>query len=173
MSLHLQKKGFDVTGVDYSQKSIDICKRIAKKYKLDDTTFLYRDATDTGLESSSFDVAYCTDIVEHLYPDIYIKLFEESRRLLKVGGKLIIYTPNPSHYLEILKNHNIILKKDITHVDYKKMKRLKKSLQNTGIIIKKSYYIESHLPIINIIEKYSMKIIPFLRRRNAILAIKQ
>jgi hypothetical protein len=104
---------------------------------------------------------------------VYINLVKEVHRILKVRGKFIVYTPNPSHILEILKNHNIILKKDITHVDYKTMKRLMDSLSNEGFTIKKSYYIESHIPFMKVIERILMNFIPLFRRRNAVLAIKK
>lgn len=173
ISFTLQKKGFDVIGIDYFKKSIDMCKNCAKKLGLDENKFLCRDATDTKLSANSIDVVYCADLVEHLYPEIYLALLKEINRILKNGGKFIVYTPNPSHILEILKNHNIVLKKDITHVDYKNMHRLRKSISSNGFVISKSYYIESHLPFVCICEKLFMNFIPLFRRRNAILAIKQ
>lgn len=172
ISLKLQKEGFNVIGIDYSKTSIDICKRSARKQGLDENRFFCRDAANTLLSSNAFDVVYCSDLVEHLYPDVYISFVKEVYRILKKGGKFIIYTPNSSHILEILKNNNVILKKDITHVDYKTMARLKQSLSNEGFTINKSYYIESHIPFMNIIEKMLMTFIPFFRRRNIVLGIK-
>lgn len=173
ISLELQRRGFNVTGLDYSKKSIEICKKTAKILNLDETKFVCQDATDTKSRSNSFDVIYCADLVEHLYPEIYLDLIRETHRILKKGGKFIIYTPNPSHSFEVLKRHNIILKKDISHVDYKTMDRLKNDLAGNGFLIKKADYMESHIPILNIIERVFIKIIPLLRRRNAVLAIKQ
>lgn len=173
ISLALQKIGLDVIGLDYSKKSIEICKKTAMKFGLAPTKFVCRDAVNTKLKPESFDVAYCCDFVEHLYPKIYEYLLGELYRILKKGGKLIIYTPNPSHFLEILRRHNIILKSEVSHVDYKTMARLKNSLITNGFIIKKAFFIESHLPILNLIEKMLLGFIPIFRRRNAVLAIKK
>jgi len=172
ISLVLQKEKFNITGLDYSTTAIDICKKSAKKLNLDDSKFICKNATDTGLESESFDVIYCADLVEHLYPKIYNDLTKEAHRILKRGGKFVIYTPNPQHIFEILRRYDIILKKAISHVDYKTMDRLIKSLNENDFSIKKSFYIESHIPFFNNIEKILIPIIPILRRRTAILAIK-
>lgn len=172
ISLALQKRGFDVIGLDYSKKSIEICKNTAKKLSLDSEKFIFANATDTKLRTESFDVAYCCDFVEHLYPKVYEDFLKEIYRILKKNGKFIIYTPNPSHFLEILRKHNIILKGEISHVDYKTMERLKSSLLAHGFSIKMAFYIESHLPLLNYIEKMFLGFVPFFRRRNAVLAIK-
>ena len=172
ISLALQSENFDVTGLDYSLKSVEICKKTALKMGFDPNKFICADATNTGLKKNSFDVAYCCDLVEHLYPEIHNKLISEARRILKKGGKFVIYTPNPTHIFELLKQNNIILKKDVAHVDYKTMARLIESLKNNGFIIKKSFYIESHVPLLRNFEKVFLSYIPILRRRIAVLAEK-
>jgi len=172
ISIELLKRGLNVIGLDYSEKAIEICKKTAKKLGLDDAGFICENATKTKFENMSFDVIYCADLVEHLYPDDFFALLGEAKRILKMGGKLIIYTPNPFHIFELLKRYNIILKKDTSHVDYKTMDELKKSLSGNGFLVKKAYYIESHVPIINEIERMFINIIPIFRRRNAVLAIK-
>ena len=171
-SLSLQKKGFDVIGLDYSFKAIKICMESALKLGLDPSRFVCQDATKTQFKAAIFDVAYCVDFVEHIYPTVYNDLLSEVHRILKKDGKFIIYTPNPSHFIEFLKRHDIILKKVPTHVDYKTMDRLKTTLTEHGFIIKKAIYMETHYPVLEIIEKRLLHLIPFFRRRNGVLAIK-
>lgn len=172
ISIALQKEKLDITGLDYSQRAINLCKETARKLNLDSTKFICQDATDTGLKSESVDVVFCGDLVEHLYPEIYEELLKEVHRILRKGGKFIIYTPNPQHIFEVFRRHNIILKKAVSHVDYKTMDRLITSLNKNNFSIKKSFYIESHIPVFNKIEKIFMFALPILRRRNAVLAIK-
>ena len=172
ISLTLQKKGFEVIGLDYSRVAIEICKESARSLDLDETRFICLDVTETQFEDNSIDVIYCADLVEHLYPGIYLGLIKEAHRILKENGKLIIYTPNPSHILEFLKRYNIVLKKDVSHVDFKTMKVMKKTLSENGFEIVRACFIESHLPVLNKIEKTLMNLIPIFRRRNAILAVK-
>jgi len=58
------------------------------------------------------------------------------------------------------------------HVDYKSMDRLLNSLYKRNFLIKKSEYGESHIPILNIIEKLCLRFLPIMRRRIEILAEK-
>ena len=163
-----------VVGVDFSEKSIEICQRLVEtKHSFDNVQFISTDARKTGLEPESFDVVICADLVEHLYPEAFEELLIEIKRILEKGGKVVIWTPNKGHFLEFLKNRNIILRKDLSHVDYKSMDRLTSSLKKQGFIIKKAYYKESHLPVLSSIERLFMKFLPFLRRRIAILAEKK
>jgi hypothetical protein len=53
------------------------------------------------------------------------------------------------------------------------MKWLEEKLLAAGFAIEKKYYAESHVPVLNIVEKTFLPIFPFLRRRIAILAIKK
>lgn len=173
LSLALQKRRFDVTGLDYSRKSIEVCKNTARLFNLDESKFICRDATDTKFDPNAFDVVFAADLVEHLFPEVYLNLVKEVYNILKNGGKFIIYTPNPQHFFEILKKNNLLLKRDITHVDYKTMNLLKGSLNANGFFIKKAYYMESHVPFLSQIEKLFIDFIPIFRRRIAVLAIKK
>ncbi|MFC1687104.1 methyltransferase domain-containing protein [Patescibacteria group bacterium] len=172
ISLTLQKEGHNVTGLDYSTKSIDMCRKSARTLGLDDKKFVCRDAVHTEFDNASFDVVYCADLVEHLYPDVYLDMLKEVQRILKPDGKFVIYTPNPSHIIEFMRSHNIILKQYHSHVDLKSMEQLKQSLQNNHFTVKKAFYMESHLPVISLIEKLLQSFIPLFRRRNAVLAVK-
>lgn len=161
-----------IIGVDFNKKGIDLCNRILKKWKFQNIKFLCADAQNTGLKSNSYDVIICADLFEHLYRDTFDNVLDECSRLLKIGGKLIVWTPHRGHILEILKNNNIILTKEEGHVDYKSMDYLINSLLNRKFLIKKSYYAESHVPVFCIIERLFSKLLPIMRRRIAILAEK-
>lgn len=161
-----------IVGVDYSQKSIDLCNKHLAKSNHNNIKFVCADAQDTGLERESFDVIICADLFEHLYPNVFENVLDECRRLLKKNGKLVIWTPHRGHILEILRNNNIILKKFVSHVDYKSMDRILDSLNKRDFTIEKSYYIESHIPVLRGVEKQLLHILPILRRRIGILAEK-
>lgn len=162
----------EITGIDYSAKSIELCEKILKRYGYKNVKFFCRDAKKTGLKEKNYDLIICADLVEHLYREDFEKVLDECQRLLKIGGKLLIWTPHRGHIFEIMKNRNIILKKDITHVDYKSMEYIVESLKKRNFKIVKSHYLQSHFPYLRIIEKYTLRILPFMRRRIAILAEK-
>jgi hypothetical protein len=92
--------------------------------------------------------------------------------LLKKGGKLVIWTPYQGHILEILRKYNIILKRDVTHVNFKPMEFILDELNKRHFTIKKSYYVESHIPLFRNLEKLLLRFLPIMRRRIAILAEK-
>jgi len=161
-----------IVGLDSSYRAIAVCEKLAKIRSCSNAHFVHADAEKTGLGSEMFDVIVCADLVEHLYPSVFRRTLEECNRLLKQGGKLVIWTPNRGHVFEILKNNGILLKKDMSHVDYKSMNGLLAELREGGFSIKKAYYVESHIPILATIERALMNQLPFLRRRIAILAEK-
>jgi 2-polyprenyl-3-methyl-5-hydroxy-6-metoxy-1,4-benzoquinol methylase len=162
----------DVTGVDFSRKAIAICNRLLEERGLDNVQFVCASAQDTGLPPGAYDAIICADLVEHLYPADTQALYDECWRLLKPGGKLIIWTPHRGHIFEILKAHNIILKRPVSHVDYKSMRRLVNGLRAKGFAIERNYYAESHVAVMRSIERALMAVVPPLRRRIAVLASK-
>jgi len=162
-----------ITGVDYSKKAIDLCNKFLETSQCSNIKFVCADATNTGLISESYDVIICADLLEHLYPEVSEKVLDECRRLLKKRGKLAIWTPHRGHILEIMKNNNIILKRDVSHVDYKSMDNLLTSLRKRDFSVQKSYYAESHIPVFRILERLLIPVLPLFRRRIAILAEKR
>ncbi len=162
----------EVTGLDFSRKSIDLCSKLLAKSQYCNIKFICADAQDTGLESESYDVIICADLIEHLYPETFEKVLDECRRLLKQKGKLVIWTPHRGHILEIMRNSNIILKRFISHVDYKSMSRILNELSKRHFLIKKSYYVESHIPIFRNLERLLLPLLPVMRRRIAVLGEK-
>ena len=161
-----------IIGVDYSRKAIGLAHEILRKSPYTNITFACMDAQQIGLASESFDVIICADLFEHLFPEVFETVLDECRRLLKRYGKLVIWTPHKGHLFEILKNNNIILKRDITHVDYKSMDDLLKSLKKRNFLIRKAYYAESQFPVFRVVEKLLLSVLPIMRRRIAILAEK-
>ncbi len=161
-----------ITGVDFSKGSIDFCQRELKKRKYGNVDFMCADVQKTGLNSASYDLIVTADLFEHLYPEQFQNALDEAQRLLKPKGKISIWIPSRGHFLEILKNHNIIMKKDEGHVNYKSMETVIGELKRRRFKILKSYYAESHLPVISKLEKWTLGFIPLMRRRIAILAEK-
>lgn len=162
-----------VVGVDFSVRSIEFCER--RKRQIAPTpnlSFLCADGGDTGLPESSFDVVLAADLFEHVYPDDSQRIAREAYRLLKPGGRFSTWTPHRGHILEVLKNRDIVLKRDISHVDYKSMADMKKLLTDAGFEIERAYYAESHVPGLRTLERAFQSFVPLLRRRVAVLGRK-
>ena len=163
----------EVVGVDFSERSIRLCRERLEREPHPNLTFLQADAGDTGLEAGSFDVVLAADLFEHLYPDDSVRVVREAYRVLARGGRFVLWTPHRGHLLEILKNRNILLKADPTHVDYKSMEGLREMLEAAGFVTEKAYYAESHLPVLRALERTFQAAVPFLRRRIAVLGRKR
>ncbi len=162
----------EMVGLDFSQRSVDLCEARLADSGLDNVTFLCADARDTGLAAESFHLVIAADLMEHLYPDDSQAVIAEAFRLLKKGGRLSIWTPHRGHILEILKTRNLVIKRDVSHVDYKSIEKLREMLVQEGFLVEKAYYAESHLPGLCTLERSLLTWIPMLRRRIGILARK-
>jgi ubiquinone/menaquinone biosynthesis C-methylase UbiE len=161
-----------VIGLDFSQKALRICADRAREQARTNLDFICADAMNTGIKPATIDVVISADLFEHLYPHQFTAVLDECRRILRTDGRLVIWTPHRGHFIEGLKNNNIILKKDESHVDYKSKRLMVAELQKRGFRILKSYYAESHIPFLSYVEKLFLPIVPLLRRRIAILAQK-
>ena len=72
----------------------------------------------------------------------------------------------------MLKARNILLRRDVSHVDYKSMDRLKALVRSEGFGVERAYYAESHVAGLRSIERAFQRWVPILRRRIALLARK-
>lgn len=80
--------GWSGTGIDFDAKAIEN----AKKMYGDGLTFRATDLSGARFPESSFDAITMSHVIEHV-PDP-VALLIEVRRILKVGGRLVITTPN-------------------------------------------------------------------------------
>lgn len=98
MAYHAAMKGADVFGVDYSEVSINLCKKLPKRVK-GKLKFQLLTAPKIDLPDNSVDLIYFIDVIEHLYPKEVDVVFKEFFRVLKSGGKVVIHTgPNREYY---------------------------------------------------------------------------
>lgn len=171
-SLALAERGFEVVGVDFSRRSIELCEARRETRDFPRLSFLCADAGETGLPGGEWDVVLAADLFEHLYPEDSARVAREAFRLLKPGGCFSTWTPHRGHLLEILKNNEILLSRDVTHVDYKSMGRMRGLLEDAGFEIEKAYYAESHVPVLRTAERLLQRWVPVLRRRIAVLGRK-
>lgn len=175
-TIEFSKLGAFVTAIDSSREALKTARELTALHTQNKPKFILANAACLPLEENQFDLIVCADLIEHLNHTDYLKLLEEAWRVLKPRGKLLIYTPCPTHLFEILRKHNIILKKDKTHIGLRTAKEIVKSLELKGFVIEKLYFAPSHLPFFRLIEK-AISMLPligkFFRRRICILACKE
>lgn len=172
MGFALAGRVAEVVGVDFSEKSIEVCERRRAELGAANVRFVRVDAGATGLPAGSFDLVIAADLFEHLYPDDSSRVAAEAFRLLRPGGRFSTWTPHRGHVLEILKYRDILLERDVTHVDYKSMSDMKSLLSGAGFDIERAYFAESHVPVLRVAERLLQRWVPLLRRRIAVLGRK-
>jgi ubiquinone/menaquinone biosynthesis C-methylase UbiE len=166
------ERAAEIVGVDFSERSIELCRRRLAETPHGSVRFLRADAAETGLEARAYDLVIAADLFEHLYPDDSARVAREAHRLLVPGGHFAVWTPHRGHVLEALKSRGILLRPDPTHVDYKSMEAMKRLLSDAGFAIERAYYAESHVPGLRLAERLLQPVVPFLRRRIAVLGRK-
>ena len=171
-SFVLAERAAEVVGVDFSERSIAICERRLAGEPRPNLRFVCADGGHTGLEAGAWDLVLAADLFEHLYPDDSARVAAEAYRLLRPGGRFAVWTPHRGHILEILKNHDILLRRDVSHVDYKSMARMRGLMRDAGFDIERAYYAASHVPGLRVAERLLQGFVPFLRRRVAVLGRK-
>lgn len=162
----------EVVGLDFAERAIAGCNARVDEFGLENVFFRVGDARASGLAAESFDAVVAADLFEHLYADDSEAVAAEAFRVLRPGGRIAVWTPCRSHILEVLRNNDIVLKRDISHVDYKSMPRMREILVGAGFEIARSYFTESHLPGLSLAERLGQRWVPLLRRRIAVLAVK-
>ena len=89
------KRTGPVIGIDISSEAIDYAK---KHYKKKNRKFYVGDMQAIPLQDDSVDVVICLEGFEHVTKDIGLKFIEESKRVLKAEGLLIMTCPILNEY---------------------------------------------------------------------------
>ena len=126
ISHFLSTLGCETVGVDAEPRAI------AKAGELfPDLRFELADVAALPFEEASFDKAVAADLVEHLDDATFRAMLGESRRVLKPGGTLSIYTPNPRHPIERMKKRDLILAQNPTHIGLRDLNTLTRMLSES------------------------------------------
>ncbi|NEZ56144.1 class I SAM-dependent methyltransferase [Adonisia turfae] len=91
-----------IAGLDCVQDRLD---RLSKNIYAQ--TF-YGLSTDIPVSDRSFDVVVAGEFIEHLYPNDVDKTLGEFFRVLKIGGRLMLTTPNPEDYKKRLRKESVL-----------------------------------------------------------------
>lgn len=91
-------RGADAWGIDYADAAVEIAQRALDGA---DATLRERmhirqmDVKALEFADGFFDVVFMMDVVEHLYPDELSRAFDELRRTMRPGARLVLHTsPN-------------------------------------------------------------------------------
>lgn len=87
----MSERGANVLGIDANQEAIAYAN---ETFQTNLSEFKLGLLDELDLEPDSFDRATCLEVVEHVYEHQALKLLTDIRRILRVGGELLLTTPN-------------------------------------------------------------------------------
>ena len=90
-------RGAEVTGIDFSESAIAIANSTLAQHEepiRSRVRFMCVDAGKLDIPDSSIDCVFLIDVVEHISAHEMDAVLSESARILKPGGRMVIYTPN-------------------------------------------------------------------------------
>jgi SAM-dependent methyltransferase len=119
--------GCDVVGVDSEPLAVETASKHFPGLR-----FRLADVSGLPFPDESFDKAVAADLVEHLEDETFAAMLAEARRVLVPGGTISIYTPNPRHPIERLKERDLILARNETHVGLRDSATLRRALEAAG-----------------------------------------
>ncbi len=159
----LADKGFDVTGIDFAKKGIEITKKILEEKELDAKLICHDFYDELPFEDNTFDCIVSTQAIHHTRVYEAQKLIKEIKRVLKTEGKIFITVPKIKDIfhkepLEIEKNTFISTKgheRGIVH-HYFNIPEIKQMFSDFEIEIKEDDY--KHYLIIGHIVKTRPKV---------------
>jgi ubiquinone/menaquinone biosynthesis C-methylase UbiE len=153
MAFESMKSGAEVVGLDFADTALATAQTIGAELGLEPLRLVRGDGTRLPFQASTFDKVICVDFVEHLVDPDYLSMISECRRALVEGGKLFIVCPGPDHIFQVLRRHNLILKREKTHIGFKSIQCLSSSLQEAGFRLETAKVLPSHLPGWQLLER--------------------
>lgn len=91
LSKKLLKKNFQVSAMEFSSEGVKILERELMSFPLFNKVYTYENLLSC---EEKFDLIFVVEVIEHIYDNELNHLFENIKRLLKPGGKVIFTTPN-------------------------------------------------------------------------------
>lgn len=166
------KAGADVVGVDNDAEAIQLA--VEWSTSIGDRRCLFlNNKAETAIEFVAPNKVTMIDVVEHIEDDDLRAILRGLHNNPRYDWGLYIYAPNREHWMERMREKNIILKRQKAHIAMRNMDEVVRILRETGYYIHKTYYRPTHLPILYHLEKVLMHLPvvgKLFRRRICIVA---
>lgn len=169
-TLEAAARGARAVGVDFTEAAVREGRRIAKSRGIAGAEFVEADAAALPLPDGSMDVMVAADFTEHLDEETLRRILAEVTRVLAPRGDLVLYTPSPSHMLERLRAHRLVLQPYGSHIGLRSAEVLAREVERAGMEVRRIVYLPSHLPGLRLVERLLARWVPLLRRRIGLVA---
>ena len=162
---YLTSFGCEVVGVDSEPLAIEAATGL-----FPDLRFELADVTRLPFEDDSLDKAVAADLVEHLDDATFAGMLGEVKRVLRPGGTLSLYTPNPHHLVERMKAHDLVLAQNPTHIGLRSAPELAAGLEQAGYAIEINSWRPSFVRVLRSIERVAGPRLQLFRYRLCVRA---
>jgi len=152
-----------VVGIDRAFDGIVVAHRTARSRAVANASFAVCDAARLAFADASFDKIAAIDFVEHVDDQALIAILGEARRVLIANGRIAIYTPCATHYVERMKARDIVLRQIQGHIAVRTPEACVALLERTGFAIHAQWFLPSDYPVFGAIDRVLTKL-PFLGR---------
>src|SRR5919198_1901047 len=126
-----QEAGLTAYGVDTDQDVVAVCRSLGLDARQED---LFDHLA--GLKEESIGGVFCSQVVEHLPPELLPKLLADIARVLPPGGVAVIETPNPATFA----THVHSFWRDPTHIRPVPEAALGFSARTAGLVVESVVY---------------------------------
>ncbi len=82
-----------IVAIEFKSEDLETAKRNHTNSKI---SFIQNDALNLTFMNEEFDVVVCWEVLEHINPNMELKLFQNAHRVLKSGGLFYLSTPHNS-----------------------------------------------------------------------------
>ena len=164
-----------VVGVDRSAAGVRRAEDRADAARQSNAVFAMSDAAALPFGDGAFDKVAAIDFVEHVDDAQLARVLSEVHRVLRPGGIVAIYTPCLSHYVERLKQRNLILRQIPGHVAVRDAAPYRQLLECAGLRVRSCRFLPSDYPLFGAIDRALAplpRVGPWFRFRICIVALK-
>jgi SAM-dependent methyltransferase len=141
-----------ISGLDVVKDRLDRLARGA--YQL----VICGSSTEIPCDDNTFDVVVAGEFIEHLYPIDVDKTLAEMFRVLKVGGRLLLTTPNPRDIKRRMRRESVLGGAHVSQHSHDSLKIKLKMMGFSGVKVfgsgKVTWYLGDRFPFLSIYGSY-------------------
>ncbi len=143
-----------VVGLDASDDALALAEAARASRGLTNVSFVKGDVADlSAFPDASFDAVAAIDLVEHVDDPTLAAMLAGTRRVLRPGGRLGLYTPDRAHYVERLKAHDLVLKQFPQHIAVRRAEAYRRFLADAGLVLELDTWSVSPFPLVRHLER--------------------
>lgn len=165
-------RGAYAIGVDPAPAAVRAAAAVAAAEGAAAAQFLRADAARLPIREDAADIVLAADLTEHLDDVTLARILREAARILAPRGRLVLYTPDRHHVFERLRARGI-MKQDPSHIGVRTATELRLAVESAGFAIERVVWLPSHLPGLDLVERWFAPHIPLLRRRIGLIASRR